>query len=678
MSGELHAPGISFGRELCGDLKPALRREWLVANGLGGYASGTVAGINTRRYHGLLVAALDPPVARTVLVDSLQEAVTYDGGSYPLSTHEYADGTVDPQGYRHLREFRLEGMLPVWVFDLGDALLERRVCMGYGANTTCVVYRLVHGRHPVELSVTPLASYRDFHTLSSGQGWRPHVQPVPHGVEVQAFAGAAPYRLLASAGSFASDGVWWWNFRYREEAARGLDGRGDLFAPGAFTCTLASGDRWTLALTTEPDADLDGERALANAEQRQEGLLRRADAEAEPGLVRQLVLAADQFLVARRTARPGAGPGRTVIAGYHWFNDWGRDTMIALPGLALATGRAAEAVDILRTFANYLADGLLPNNFPDSTGAVPGYNTVDATLWYVVAIYRYAQATGDTALVDELLPALRDVVDWHLRGTRFGIGVDPADGLLRAGEPGGQLTWMDAKVGDWVVTPRSGKPVEVNALWYNVLRILTTFLRERGDPAAEAFAARADAMLASFRARFRHPDHPWLADVVDGPGGDDWSLRPNQVFALSLPFPLLEGAAAAVVLDAVGRSLYTTYGLRSLAPDDPAYQGHYSGDRVARDGAYHQGTVWGWLIGPYAEAHYRVRRDPEAALALLAPFRHHLADAGLGSISEIFDGDAPHTPRGCIAQAWSVAEVLRVWRRLEREAAPSPSGEHGL
>jgi predicted glycogen debranching enzyme len=363
-----------------------------------------------------------------------------------------------------------------------------------------------------------------------------------------------------------------------------------------------------------------------------------------------------------------------VIAGYHWFNDWGRDTMIALPGLTLATGRPEDAAGILRTFARYVVDGLLPNNFPDAAGADPGYNTADATLWYVLAVRAYEEATGDETLVDELLPVLTAILDRHIAGTRYGIGVDPADGLLRAGEPGLQLTWMDAKVGDWVVTPRVGKPVEINALWYNALRIVAAFLERRGRRAGEGYAALADRLAGSFRARFRRPGVPYLADVVDGPSGDDWSLRPNQIFAVSLPFPLIEGEEAQGVVEAVGRALLTSHGLRSLNPDDPAYRGDYGGDALRRDGGYHQGPVWSWLMGAYVEAHLRVYGDREAARALLEPFADHLGDAGLGSISEIFEGDAPHEPRGCIAQAWSVAEVLRLSRLLaERGAAAAGS-----
>lgn len=399
-------------------------------------------------------------------------------------------------------------------------------------------------------------------------------------------------------------------------------------------------------------------------------------AEKSDPVVQQLVLAADQFIVTRSDDISNNGQllsivdgqssvGKTVIAGYHWFADWGRDTMIALPGLALSTGRPEDAAGILRTFARYVADGLLPNNFPDHAGVIPGYNTVDATLWYAHAIRAFHTATGDTALVAELLPVLRDIADHHIHGTRYGIGIDPSDGLLRAGEPGVQLTWMDAKIGDWVVTPRIGKPVEINALWYNLLRALAGFLAERGDPDAGEYAMLAERVRMSFRARFIHPDHGFLADVVDGPDGDDWTLRPNQIFAVALPEPLLEGADAKAVVDAVGSALLTSYGLRSLNPDHIAYRGDYGGDAFRRDSGYHQGPVWTWLIGAYVEAHYRIYGDREAALALMHPFENHLRDACLGSVSEILEGDPPHLPRGAVAQAWGVAEVLRVWRQLD-------------
>ncbi len=657
----LEFPLVSFGREICGDLFAALRREWLVTNGLGGYASGTLAGVNTRRYHGVLVAALTPPVARTVLVGGLVEWASCDERRYPLSAHEYSDHTIDPHGYRQLQEFALEGMLPVWTYALDDALLEKRVWMAYGANTTYIRYRLVRGSHPMTVEVTPLVTYRDFHALRSGQGWQPRVVPEGSGITIRAFDGAVPFRLLVDGGRFTAGGAWWWNFLHREETARGLDDREDLYAPGTFLLSLQPGGSVTLVATTEGTPDLEGTRALAAVRDRQKALLRQAGVERAHPVVQQLTLAADQFVVRRGVDEHA---GKTVIAGYHWFNDWGRDTMIALPGLALSTGRAVDAAEILRAFARFVKDGLLPNNFPDHASADPGYNTADASFWYVLGVRAYHEVTRDARLVGDLLPVLRDVIDWHIRGTRYGIGMDPADGLLRAGHPGVQLTWMDAKVGDWVVTPRIGKPVEINALWYNALRTLTGFLAARGDEAAVRYDALADRVRGAFRARFVRAGRGALADVVDGPEGDDLAIRPNQIFAVALPFPLLEGAEAAAMVDAVGRALLTTYGLRSLSPDAPGYHGEYAGDVFHRDSAYHQGTVWAWLIGAYAEAYHRVSGDSGGALRLLSPFEHHLRDAGLGTISEIFEGDPPHLLRGCIAQAWSVAEVLRVWRKL--------------
>ncbi len=658
----LDHPLIDFGPEIAADLPNALRREWLVTNGLGGYASGTVAGVDTRQYHGLLVAALAPPVQRTVLVAGSVDWATYAGERYALSTHEYADGTVDPHGYRNLVGFRLQGALPVWTYALADALVERRVWMAYGSNTTYVRFTVVRSSGPLELELRPLVTYRDFHSLSRAYGWVPCFVQVPDGIEVRAFDGARSFRILCSGGTFTPEATWYFNFLHREERARGLDDTSDLFVPGVFSAQLHVGQSITFVLTTEPAPDLSAEHALDEELARQRALVVRAEATGSAPLVQQLVLAADQFLVRRGSA------GRTVIAGYHWFNDWGRDTMIALPGLTLTTGRANEAADILRTFARYVDQGMLPNNFPDHAGQVPGYNTVDATLWYVLAIRAYVSATGDSTLVDELLPVLVDILEWHVRGTRYGIHVDPSDGLLSAGAPGVQLTWMDAKVGDWVVTPRVGKPVEIQALWYNALRAIAGWLPDRGDSSAVVYGALAEQTRASFLNRFWRSELGYLADVVDGPNGDELQLRPNQIFALSLPYSLIEGDMAERVLTTVGRSLLMPYGLRSLSPQDPEYRGDYGGDAVRRDGGYHQGPVWTWLLGAYVEAHYGIHHDRSVALDLLRPFAHHLRDACLGSVSEILEGDAPHLPRGAVAQAWGVAEVLRALRMLETAA----------
>lgn len=664
-------PMMRFGREICGDLATALRREWLVTNGLGSYASGTIAGPATRRYHGVLVAALAPPVDRVVLVGALRDRVHYRGVDHDLYAFQFADGSTWPRGYQLAESFALMGLLPTWIFAIDDALVARTIWMAHGRQTTHVAYHVLRASAPLQITVEPLVTARDFHTLEQiDPHWQPAATIQPLVATIPMPGKIPPLRMVAQAGAWQPHGEMVPNLFLAEEQARGLDTTTELWAVArAPSPWLAAGASYFLACTIETDDPPEGEAALGAERERQMALLRRANAHEVDALTRRLVLAADQCIVARD--RPDGSRGTTVIAGYHWFNDWGRDTMIALPGLTLATGRAEDGADILRSFAPYLQDGLLPNNFPDRAGVVPGYNTVDATLWYVVALWHFFAATGDRGLVGELLPTLRDTIAHHLAGTRFGIGVDPADGLLRQGEPGVQLTWMDAKIGEWVVTPRTGKPVEIQALWYNVLRIAAEFRRASGDPEADRDAALAGRVRASFRARFLPAgglslaeDRLNLADVVDGPEGDDWSVRPNQIFALALPFPLLAGDEARAVLTGVGRDLLTSYGLRSLAPGDPRYSGTYGGDQVARDRVYHQGPVWSWLSGAYAEALWRATGDAAGARAILAPFADHLADAGLGTISEIFEGDPPHHPRGAIAQAWSVAEILRVWRLI--------------
>ncbi len=659
-AGVLEAPLVSFGREVCGDLAAGLRREWLVTNGLGGYASGTLAGVGTRRYHGLLVAALTPPAVRTVLVAGLDDWAIVGDTRFPLCSHEWASGALMPEGYRWLEAFELRGQLPVWTFALDELRLERRVWMAQESNTAYVSYRHARGSRAIALELRPLCTYRDFHTLTQG-GWTPGLAVEPDAVTLTAWPGAQPYRLDLATGRFQSAPDWYWGFRRRAETERGLDDREDLFVPGVFFATLGPGQEQILVLSAGEPPAVEPDQALAVERARQEALLRRAGVEAAPRVIQQLVLAADQFLVKRQI---GSGQsGRTIIAGYHWFGDWGRDTMISLPGLALATGRPEEAADVLDTYARYLSQGMLPNRFPDD-GAEPEYNSVDATLWLFQAVRQYA-VTGDRELIDRLIPLLRDVIEWHCRGTRHGIALDPADGLLRAGEDGYALTWMDARIDGKGCTARIGKPVEINALWHAALRTLAALLAERGDPAAARYTALAEQAAASFRARFWKPELGYLADVVDTPeGSDDVSLRPNQLLALSLPYPLLAPEQARAVLKTVGQHLLTSYGLRSLAPSDPRYHGAYGGSQRERDGAYHQGTAWTWLLGPYAEAYARVTGDRSTARSLLQPLAHHLCDAGLGTVSEILDGDPPHTPRGCIAQAWGVAEALRVWRAL--------------
>ena len=677
-------PITRLGRDALGTFGATTGREWLVTNGLGGYAAGTLGGAPTRRYHGLLVAALKPPVERTVMVAKLDVVASCGAITIPLSTTEYADGTVAPDGYRYLAEFRLEGTLPVWTWLVGDAVIEQRIWMDHGRNTTRVSFRLLHGRSPVVLSVAPLCTYRDYHWHHRGPAsWQ--VERVPGGIALTPWPGARACRVLADAGDAGLTADWYWNVRHREEGARGLDEVEDLFRPAVFTLRLEPGDCQALTLTAEPGAPGAAADSLAAEQARQRELLRRALPAAAPGTAPAwlpgLVLAADQFVVERGA---GATAGLSVIAGYPWFSDWGRDTMISLPGLTLSTGRPEAAASILRTFAGHVSEGMLPNRFPDA-GEAPEYNTVDATLWYFLAIDSYLRQTADAGLRRDLYPLLRDIVGWHRRGTRYGIRVDDADGLLRAGEPGVQLTWMDAKVGDWVVTPRNGKCVEINALWFNALTIMQALAAAEGDRAgARDYAAQAARAAASFAPAFWDEAGGYLADVVDGSEGEmgpdgrrrDRSLRPNQIFAASLPHPLLDAARRRRVVDACARELWTPVGLRSLAPGDARYTGHYGGGPRERDGAYHQGTVWSWLLGPFVSAHYRAYGDARAALAYLDGVGGHLREACVGQISEIFDGDAPCAPRGCFAQAWGVAELLRTWSEInERESGQDQSPE---
>ncbi len=658
---------LALVRAETGDFALACEREWLVTNGLGGFASGTVAGALTRRYHGLLVAALAPPVQRTVLVAKLEIGVHYGAHDYALGSNEYADGTVDPQGQRLIESIALDGSVPVWRYALGDALLEQRVWMEHGKNTTFVQLSLVRGSAPAALQITPLCGYRDYHSLGHG-GWPLGVTAVEQGCHIDAFEGALPFWIRADGATFEPAADWHWGFRYRVENERGLDDTGDLFRPGRLHASLRQGESLLIELSIE---EVRPEPAALQREQaRQAALLLKAPSLA-PSWVHRLVLAADQFV-----ARRGSG-GQTVIAGYPWFSDWGRDTMIALPGLLLATGRHDVAAQVLRTFAAHVSEGMLPNRFPDA-GETPEYNTVDATLWYFDAIAACVAAGGQGVLLSELYPVLVSIIDWHLRGTRYGIGVDPADGLLRAGEPGVQLTWMDAKVGNWVVTPRIGKPVEVNALWINALALMAGFARTLGEAeAADQYAKLASRANDSFVARFWFAAGGYLYDVVDGPEGEldeqgrraDASLRPNQIIAVALPTVRLDAAQLRAVVEVCGRELYTSRGLRSLAPDDARYVGHYGGGPLSRDGAYHQGTVWSWLLGPFARAHYRAYGDAAQALSYLDGVADQLREGCIGTVSEIFDAEPPHAPRGCFAQAWGVAETLRAWTEISAQAA---------
>lgn len=652
---------IQFSDQTGSNVKAASGREWLETNGIGGFASSTILGLNTRRYHGLLVAATKPPVGRFVLLSKLEETIVIDGKSYGLSANRYP-GVVHPEGYRFLKKFRLDPF-PIFTYEVDGFEIEKSLFMIQGENSVVVQYDLrdaptakLSVPPTVELVVRPLIAFRDYHgTTHENRSLNPVVDGTAGLASVTPYDGLPTLFIANNAEELRSTGEWYRNFEYDAERERGLDFQEDLFNPFLLNFRLNPGKSADTIASTQP-------REIAQAAQyRQNEIARRTAIEATSPVpddfAHMLTSAADQYIVDR-------GNLKTIIAGYHWFSDWGRDTMISLPGLTLTTGRHEIARNILREFAHMVNQGMLPNRFPDA-GELPEYNTVDATLWFFEAARAYLAHSGDIDFVRaELYSVFADIISWHVRGTRYGIKVD-ASGLLTSGEPGVQLTWMDAKVADWVVTPRRGKPVEIQALWYNTLRIMEDLARTFGDEAGqERYRTMAVLALWSFNRLFWYEKGGYLYDVVNG-GPPDASIRPNQIIAVSLPYSMLSIDRAQRVVAIVQEHLLTPFGLRSLAPSDPQYRGTYGGDQRSRDGAYHQGTVWAWLLGPFLTAYVKVNGDSAAARdqasEWLSRIREHLADAGLGHISEIFEGDAPHRPVGCIAQAWSVAEVLRAY-----------------
>ena len=655
---------------------PMPRREWLVTNGLGGYASGTVAGVVTRRYHGVLVTSLPAPLGRMVMLNHLLERVRLaDRRVVWLGDEDEVAGANAADRTEHLKEFRLELGLPVWTYEIDGLTIEKRALMPHGQNTTHFTYELMRGDGPVRLTLRPSIHFRGYEAPVSAVAPLSYVVTgVKNRYEVSGGSDLPPLRLrLHGRGSALTlDEAGNAHVPYAMEKLRGYESVGALYSPGYFRADLRPGEPITLIASTESWETIE---ALAPAQAEKAERSRRHRlleiAGTTDRLASELVLGADQFIITpagrveeAARAKAAGEEVRTVIAGYHWFTDWGRDTMISLEGLTLSTHRYREAGYILRTFGHYVRDGLIPNMFPD--GAREGlYHTADATLWFFHAVDRYVRVTGDTDTLRALLPTFIDIVGHHIAGTRFGIGVDKADGLLRQGQQGYQLTWMDAKVDDWVVTPRRGKAVEINALWYNALCLLQGWLSEVGRPEGAGDldpAAQAARVRRSFNERFWYAEGGYLYDIVDGEHGDDAACRPNQVFAISLDHAVLDQTRWPAVMQVVRDRLLTPVGLRSLAPGHPDYKPKYFGDLRARDAAYHQGTVWAWLIGPFVDAWLKVYPDDrDGARRLLDGFDHHLSDACVGSISEIFDAEAPFVPRGCIAQAWSVAEVLRAW-----------------
>jgi glycogen debranching enzyme len=692
------------------DLETSLNREWLVTNGLGGYAAGSLSGATTRSYHGLLVAALRPPVERTVMVTKIDEEVTLPAPQadeqpqvFKLGVNEYQDGTIDPHGSTYLVSVSLEGDIPCFHYRLTPTLtLEKRVWMEYGQNTTYVQYVLRGtlendtAETSVKLTLYPFCLSRDYHQTTKGaEDWRFLVEPQDNRCRIRAFDGAPTYYCIAGPGAlFTPTNLWYWRVLHRRDTERGLPDVEDVYQPGTFLIGVKPGQHTTLLLTAEPQLAPDWgtehhedavAQSLLHHQLRIKQLLAVADRsvnalQRQAPIQARFVVAADQFIVARPDYTPHPQDGalastgkiqlspnrKTVIAGYPWFTDWGRDTMISLPGLLLSTGRYSEARGLLKAFAGLTHNGLIPNRFPDGS-APPEYNTADATLWMFCALDSYIAATHDWSILKDLFPTFEQIIDWHVRGTDYGIGVDVTDGLLRAGAAGVQVTWMDAKIGDWVVTPRWGKPVEINALWYRALALMESWAVHLSTDAS-VYSNLRTQVLRHFAERFWYSEGGYLYDVVDveGIAGKvDTALRPNQLFAASLAHELLSEAQTANMLEKVTRHLLTPMGLRTLSPTDPAYHSRFNGDARTRDEAYHQGTVWPWLIGAYIDVHLRVHNDRKALVPLLQSLVAQLWKGCLGTLSEVAEPEPPFMEAGCFAQAWSVAEFLRSWLLLK-------------
>jgi len=659
---------IQFGKEVCADLEAACSREWLETNGLGGFASSTIIGLNTRRYHGLLTAATKSAGGRFLLLSKLEETFFIGSQPFELSANQYP-GVVHPQGFRYLKRFSLDPF-PVFTYEIEGIEIEKSVFMIHGENTTIVQYELRKNNHPeapnLRLEIRPLIAFREYHsTTHENSALNSHIEVGAGLATIAPYPGLPALHFAHNAVELKMAGLWYRNFQYDYERERGLDFSEDLFNPLVFRFDLRPRHPASII------ASIERRNAAQASGYRQNEIARRQRIVSSPRIndpfFQTLAAAADQYIV-------NAGDGQSVIAGYHWFGEWGRDTMIALPGLTLVTGKYDVARRILSGFAEYVDQGMLPNRLPE-IGDIPEYNTVDATLWFFEAVRSYLAYTCDFEFVhDEIYPILTDIISWHVRGTRYGIKVD-GNGLLSSGEPGVQLTWMDAKVGDWVVTPRLGKPVEIQALWYNALRIAENLAQKFGDEGGRnRYRGMAQVASWAFNRAFWNEEANCLYDVVDGVSSDQ-SIRPNQIFAVSLHYSMLPPDRAQLVLENVRKHLLTPFGLRTLALNDPHYRGKYTGGPHDRDAAYHQGTIWPWLIGPFITAYLKLSKDPdqarEQAQQWLAPLQHHISVGGLRHIAEIFEGDYPHRPCGCIAQAWSVAEILRAYTEDIKAIRPS-------
>lgn len=658
---------VRFGRNVCGNLETSASTQWLVTNGIGGYAAGSISGIFNRRDSGLLVANLGSSCSKTLLLAKIDETAVYNNSTYPLSANRWRDGSVSPSGYLHIESFYLDESIPVWQFACGDALLEKRVWMQQGANTTYIQYRLVRASQPLLLNLKAFVNYRDSRDLTISRHWKFGLQSVSNGICVKAYAEATPFYLLSDRGKTFPVNCWYYQFNLAEDEEQQKEHYEDHLHASTSEVVLKPGEALTYVASTQNNPSLDGNNALEIRQSQDRKAIafwsqtnaRRASKQA-PNWVERLVLAANSFIVERSS--PETPTAKIILNGYDCSGDWGRNTAIALPGLSLSIGRPDLARSILYNVASFVDRGMLPNFMPHN-GDIPQYQAVDSPLWYIEAISQYYQSTEDEELLKELFPVLADIVDWYCRGTRHNIGLDASDGLLYAGEAGVPLTWMDLKVADWVVTPRIGKPVEVNALWYNALRAMAQFSRYLNYPYQE-YEALADRVQARF-SRFWNESQGYCYDVIDAPEGNDASLRPNQIFAVSLPESPLTPLQQKSVVNTCARELLTSYGLRSLNVRDSSYRGYYGGDIWQRASAYHQGTVWGWLLGSFVLAHLKVYNNPASARQFLLPMAQNLNTSCLGHFNDIFDGDPPFTPRGCTASSITVAKVLKAWGATE-------------
>ncbi|MFH0772623.1 MAG: amylo-alpha-1,6-glucosidase [Candidatus Omnitrophota bacterium] len=647
---------IRFGSEICGDFQSATEKEWLETNGLGGYASSTIIGTNTRKYHGLLVATTKPPLGRMVMLSKLEETlVLRDGSRYNLSCNKYP-AVIHPEGYRYMEEFRLDPF-PIFTYRIGDIVVEKAVFMVHGENSTVITYKVLISSGYFELVVRPLVAARDYHWISiENMNFNKTVEHFEGYLKMKPYSESPILYLANNADRFEPTGYWYKTFEYQKEKERGLEYNEDLYSPGEFGFLVKEGDKVYMVASTE-GRKMRSVEVLESSEVLRRNEIAEAVNLSDP-LAIQLAISADSFLVKRMDGLT------TVLAGYHWFWDWGRDALISLPGAALTLGRFKEARDILLTFAKHCDQGMIPNRFPEESKD-PDYNTVDASLWFFWAVHKFLEYTNDYAFVEaNILDCMEEIIQYYINGTRFGIKMDK-DGLISTADSDLQLTWMDAKVGGWVVTPRNGKAVEVNALWYNALKIMESIcdglnLKYKNECARLAFLAKKNYDLI-----FWNEASGCLYDCVNEEGPDK-SIRPNQIFALSLPFRLLPKEKEKKVLDVVGKELLTPYGLRTLSPGDSNYRGIYIGDQRTRDASYHQGTVWPWLLSHFITAYLnvygRTKNTKEEAKRFLIPITDHLKEAGIATISEIFDGDPPYHPRGAISQAFSVAEILRIYK----------------